>query len=60
MKNFKAYDLLKNLLCQEKSLRVAGLGSLLLSHLTWTNIDSQAVFSTREILKRLVFLIDFN
>lgn len=59
MKNFKPYDLLKQLL-HSQSLRIAGLSALLLSHLTWTNVDGQALFSTREVLKRLVFLMDFN
>lgn len=60
LKTFKCYDIMKSLLGQTVSLKISGLTSLLLSHLVWTNIDGQAVFSTREILKKLVFLMDFN
>ncbi|CDW82063.1 UNKNOWN [Stylonychia lemnae] len=60
IKTFKCYDIMKALLTQNSSLRINGLSALLLSHLVWTNVDGQAIFSTREILKRLIFLMDFN
>eukprot|EP00347_Sterkiella_histriomuscorum_P022045 403331879 len=60
LKTFKTYDLIKALITQTQSLKVCGLTSLLLSHLVWTNVDGQALFSTREILKRVIFLMDFN
>ena len=60
IKNFKIYDILKAILYQVKSLKVAGIGALLLSHLVWNYVDGQAVFSTREIVKRIIYLLDFN
>lgn len=44
----------------EKSLKMAGMGALLLSHIVWNNPSAQALFSTRDVGKRLIFLLDFN
>ncbi len=58
MKNFKSEPVIKALL--SLPLNLCGITSLLLSHLCWTSLDGQALFSSREIVKRLVSLMDFN
>lgn len=55
-----AYQTLTKLLIQQKSLRLSAFTALLISHLTWNNQEAQQMFSTREILKRLISLSDFN
>lgn len=58
--SFKIYDILKEIISQQKSLKVAGVGALFLSHVVWNNLNAQSTFATREIVKRLVYLANFN
>ena len=60
LKTFTPYEILLKVLQQPHSLRAAGFGALLLSHLVWSNSEAQATFSTRDAAKRLVHLSDFN
>lgn len=59
-KEFKLYDCILGIVSQAISLRLAGFGCLFVSHLTWNNQEAQAIFSTPELLKRLIELADFN
>jgi hypothetical protein len=45
---------------QNEYLEVAGRGCLVLSHVLHTNPRSQKLFTTAEIVERLIFLCDFN
>ena len=54
------YEILLKVVSQAKSLRLAGFGALLISHLSWSNKETQAIFSTRDCVKRLIQLSDFN
>ena len=54
MNNYKSYDLVQSIVTQTKSLKLAGLGALLVSHLVWNNLDAQSTFATRELIKRLI------
>jgi hypothetical protein len=58
-KSIKVYDLLVRLLHLEP-LRLSGFAALLISHLSWNHSEAQSLFSSREVLKRLIALSDFN
>ena len=59
-KDFILYDCLLGIISQRESLRMAGFGCLLASHLTWTTPEGQSLLLTPEFCQRLIELADFN
>jgi hypothetical protein len=54
------HDILNKLLLQQRGLRLAAFTALLISHLTWNYSEGKYGFTTRDIVKRLISLADFN
>ena len=60
LNNFKIYETIDMVVNQNEYLELAGKGCLVLSHLLWTSPKGQKLFTTSQIIERLIFLIDFN